>query len=70
MTLEEFAKKCGVTIVDCGRGWTGKYGFKEIDWPNCTTCGFRTESAAYKRWLIEKFGPTTAKVVLKLLKGK
>ena len=68
MTLEEFAKECGMTIVPCDKEWGGKVGYKEKDHPNSTACGFKTESAAYKYWLADKFGATTAKTVLKLLR--
>lgn len=68
MTLADFAKQCGVTIVDCGPNWGGRIGYKEKDYPNSTTCGFRTEGAAYKRWMSDTFGPSTSKTILKLLK--
>jgi hypothetical protein len=68
MTLEEFAKDAGVSIIDCGEGWGGRLGYTEIDFPNCSTCGFKTEKAAYKSWLEDKFGKQTAKAILKLLK--
>jgi hypothetical protein len=68
MTLEEFAKDAGVKIVDCGKGWGGKIGYKEDEFPNHTTCGFKTEKAAYKSWFEDRFGKQTAKAILKLLK--
>lgn len=68
MTLEEFAKDAGVIIVDCGEGWGGRIGYKEKEYPNCTTCGFRTEKAAYKSWFEDRFGKDTTKAILKLLK--
>ena len=68
MTLEEFAKDAGVSIVDCGEGWGGRLGYTESDYPNSSTCGFRTEKAAYKAWLEDKFGKHTAKAILKLLR--
>jgi hypothetical protein len=67
MNLEQFAKKAGVTTVECDPEWGGRIGYKEADYPNCSVCGFRTESAAYKHWLQSKFGKTTAKAVLSLL---
>ena len=68
MTLEEFAKDAGVYIVDCGEGWGGRIGYKEKEYPNCTTCGFRTEKSAYKSWFNDRFGYDTAKAILKLLR--
>lgn len=68
MEIAEFAKKCGVEIVDCGEGWGGRIGFKSKDYPNTRVCGFRTENAAYKRWFEEAFGETAGKIVLQLLK--
>lgn len=68
MTLEEFAKQCGVTLVDCGPDRGGHIGYREKDHPNITICGFRKESAAYKHWMADTFGPTTAKTIFKLLK--
>lgn len=68
MTLEEFAKKCGVTIHTCEPEWGGHIAYKEKDYPNATICGFKTEAAAYKRWLEGKFGKTAGKMVIKLLK--
>lgn len=67
-TLKDFATAAGVTIVEVGPGWGGKIGYSEVDWPNATVCGFRTENAAYKHWLVEKFGEQGSKVILKLLK--
>lgn len=68
MTLEEFAKKAGVKIIDCGPQWGGRVGYKTADSPNCTMCGYRTVPAAYKGWLKETFGNRTAKAVLELIK--
>ena len=70
MTLEEFAKAAGVKLVDCGEGWGGRIGYQTADHPNCTTCGYRTNQAAYKGWLKDTFGNRTAKAVTKLLKEK
>jgi hypothetical protein len=69
MTLEEFAKKCGVTIHRCGTEYGGgRFAYKSTDYPNTTIAGFWTESAAYKSWMASTFGKDTAKVVAKLLK--
>lgn len=70
MTLEEFAKSAGVTIVECGSEWGGRIGYKCKDHPNTTVCGFRKESAAYKAWMEGAFGKHATKAVLKLLKDK
>jgi hypothetical protein len=69
MTLEQFAKKAGVTIVACDPDWGGRVAYTEKDYPNSTVCGFRSEGAAYKHWLNDKFGPTTAKVLLSLMRS-
>ena len=68
MTLEEFAKKSGVTIVECGPGWGGPIGYTLKDSPNVTECGHRTEAAAYKHWAKSTFGEKTAKAIMGLLK--
>ena len=68
MTLEEFATKAGVLLVPCEPDWGGRIAYKTDDHPNMTTCGFNTRSAAYKHWLEDTFGTSTAKAVLKLLK--
>lgn len=68
MTLEEFAKKAGVTIVACDPDWGGTVGYKEKDYPNTTIAGFKTKEEALKSWLRSSFGDSPAKVVLKLLK--
>lgn len=68
MTLEEFAKDAGVEIVRCDKDWGGTYGFTIKDSPNCTWCGFRSERAAYQRWLESTFGDQTATAIKKLLR--
>jgi hypothetical protein len=69
MTLEEFAKKCGVVVVECGEGWGGKYGWYTKEHPGCWECGYRTHASAYKNWMQHTFGDA-AKEVMKLLKEK
>jgi hypothetical protein len=66
--LEKFAKDAGVILVDCGEGWGGRIGWATKDYPNSQFCGYRTENSAYKAWLNDTFGETTAKAILKLLK--
>lgn len=68
MTLEEFAKKCGVTIHSCDPSFGGRLAYKTTDYPNMTIAGFKTETAAYKRWMEDTFGKQASKVVAKLLK--
>ena len=68
MTLEEFAKLAGVSVFKCDPEWGGSIGYNSKDYPNSRICGFRSEAAAYKSWLEDSFGPTTAKAVLALLK--
>lgn len=70
MTLEEFAKKCGVVIVKCDQLWGGTFGWSTKDRPNCSELGFKTEKAAYKGWMQQTFGDAAAKEVMKLLKEK
>ena len=69
MNLEQFAKKAGVTIIECDPEWGGLIGYKEKDHPNSATCGFRTTAAAYKHWLDGTFGKRTAKAIMQLLKS-
>lgn len=66
--LKQFATDCGVTLVDCGEGWGGRIGYQLKDWPNCTTCGFRSENAAYEAWMKDTFGEATAKGLVKLFR--
>ena len=68
LTIEQFAKKCGVTLHPCDAAFGGKIAYKSADHPNITIAGFRTEAAAYRRWLEDTFGKTAGRVVLKLLK--
>jgi hypothetical protein len=68
MTLEEFAKKAGVSVFKCDPDWGGSIGYKCLDYPNSRVCGFRSEAAAYKSWLEDSFGTNTAKAVMTLLK--
>ena len=67
MTLEEFAKKAGVTFVECDPEWGGPVGYKEKDYPNMVVAGFKTKEAALKSWLKSSFGEQLSKVVTKLL---
>jgi len=69
MTLEQFAKSAGVVLTDCDNSWGGKIAFYEKDQPNSLMCGFRSNSAAYKRWLSDTFGLSTGKAVMKLLRA-
>ena len=68
MTLEQFAKKAGISLVPCDpKQWGGGIAYECKDTPNVRTCGFRTERAAYRHWLTDAFGQRTAKAVLSLL---
>lgn len=67
MTLEQFAEKAGVTIINSPIGYGGPYGYIEYGRPNSSTHGFKTKDAAYKAWLLETFGKRVAKTVFKLL---
>jgi hypothetical protein len=69
MTLEQFAKKAGISLVPCdAKQWGGGIAYQSKDTPNIMTCGFRTERAAYRHWLTNAFGPQLAKAVQTLLK--
>jgi len=65
--LKKFADEAGVLIVDCGPGWGGRYGFKTVDLPNSTVCGFKTKAAARRAWADETFGERAAAALVKLL---
>ena len=68
MTLEEFAKQAGMTLIECEPEWGGRVGYKTKDHPNSSVCGYRTAKSAYKGWLNSEFGENNAKAILKLLK--
>ncbi len=68
MTLEEFAKEAGVQIFECGKEWDNLLGWRTSRHPNINYCGYKTEKAIYKAWLISQFGEQTEKTVIKLLK--
>lgn len=69
MTLEEFAKKAGVTLIECSPDWGGRVGYKTKDSPNSSVCGYRTAQSAYRGWLKGEFGEQASKAILKLLKA-
>lgn len=68
MTLKEFAVLGGVKIIECGKGWKGKYGYTTADSTKSTYCGFKTDDDAYKHWLTGTFGGVAGQAVQKLLK--
>ena len=68
MTLEEFAKTAGVSIVSCDPSYGGKFAYKTKDNPNSTICGYRTKESAYKGWLKDTFGIRSSKAVMRLIK--
>jgi hypothetical protein len=67
MNLEQFAKKAGVEIIDCGPGWNGKFGYRTKDSPNTSFCGYRTINSTYESWLKDTFGIHTAAAIKKIL---
>ena len=73
MTPEQFAIDCGCIVKHMtpeeAEGWGGRWAYTSTDHPNMTTCGFRTEAAAYKGFLEETFGKQPTKALLKLLKN-
>ena len=72
MTPKEFAIDCGCVVWQMtpeeAHGWGGRWAYRPKDSPNCSWCGFRTEDAAYKGFLVETFGGQPSKALLKLLK--
>lgn len=66
-SLNEFADAAGVSIVECGPGWGGRYGYTTKDYPNCTECGYRTKKAAREGWAVQTFGEQAAKALFALL---
>lgn len=67
MNLKQFADMAGCTVVLCGPGWGGRYGYTTSDAPNCTTCGFKTQEEARQRWLEDTFGEGPGVAVQKML---
>jgi hypothetical protein len=67
MNLRSFANEAGVSVVKCGPGWGGPYGYKTLDFPNGMVCGFKTVREARESWAMETFGDQAAKAVFKLL---
>ena len=65
MTLEQFAKKAGVSLLKDGKG----FAYTQADCPHSTVVGFWTPNAAYKGWLSNTFGNRTSKAILSLLKA-
>lgn len=71
MTLQEFAKKSGVTTFNgCADGHGGDFGYTTKGAPNVHFCGYRTEKAALKAWAHETFGKHAATALIKLLENK
>ena len=72
MNLEEFAKDAGCVVFemhpDDAKGWGGKFAYFEKASPHIRTCGYRTESAAYKGFLKGTYGEQATKAIIKLLK--
>ncbi len=68
MTLEEFAKDCGVYLVACDWAYGGPIAYKTEDSPHITCAGYRTPNAAYKAWLADTFGEKVSKSLLRALK--
>lgn len=70
MTLEQFAKRAGVTLGSCKTSDGGKICYREVDYPGTVVFGFRTARAAYNHWLENTFGKSAGKAVRSLLKEK
>lgn len=68
MTLEQFAKKAGVSFRECEPDWGGRVAYTTKGDPRYTVAGFRTEKAALKHWMESTFGKDAAKALSSLLK--
>jgi hypothetical protein len=68
MTLEQFAKHCGVKLLRREPENGCAIVYSEADYPNTTIGSFRTEQTAYKHWLASTFGGKTGRAVQKLLR--
>ena len=66
-TLKQFAEDAGVTIVLCGPGWGGKYGYKTKDNPYSTHNGYSTKREAYEAWAAGTFGEHAGAALIRLL---
>lgn len=68
MTLEEFAKLAGVTVIDCDEGkWGGAFGYKERG-SNSSVCGCESPDHCYRSWLERSFGEDASKAIISMLK--
>lgn len=67
MNLRTFARLAGVRVIICGGGWGGRYGYIQLDNPNCHYCGFKSANAAYEGWLKDTYPEKLYEAMLKLL---
>lgn len=68
-SLEDFAKKCGVSLVKCDPMWGGTYGYTTDDFHNVTINGFRSKREAYQDWLSSSFGERAGKALMEILES-
>lgn len=68
--LKKFANEAGVSVVNCGAGWGGRYAYTESGYPEFKVCGFKTKEEARRHWLVSAFGENTATALLKLLENQ
>lgn len=70
MTLRQFADMAGVSVILCGPGWGGRYGYVTVKHPNSTHCGFKTAAEAREAWAINTFGEQAARALFALLRSQ
>lgn len=67
MTLEQFAKLAGVTVIDCDEDkWGGAFGYKERG-SNSSVCGCESPDDCYRSWLERSFGEDASKALASIL---
>lgn len=68
MTYTEIAERMGVITHRCEEEWGGTWGYRLMSCPTCSINGFKTEKAAIKRVVEQRFGgDEIGKLVLQLL---
>lgn len=68
ITLEEFARDAGIKLITCDpKEWGGSIGYMSADFPNMSTCGFKTEKSALRHWVKDTFGEKAGKALIRLL---
>lgn len=67
MTLEQFCKRAGCEVFDCGPGWGGRFGIRDKG-SQSSVCGYRTKDAAYRGYVRHHCGQL-ANQVLSLIRA-